>query len=111
MQEHVELGFLLSRYGALLTPRQRELLSMAVDEDFSLSEISEQAGISRQGARDVIQRAAAQLHAYEDALGDEKRARQLRELAGKLAQCPAVMADQAARTLVENMMEIIDNGV
>ena len=36
MQAHVELGMLLSRYGALLTERQRALLSMAVDEDLSL---------------------------------------------------------------------------
>ena len=28
MQAHVELGMLLSRYGALLTERQRALLSM-----------------------------------------------------------------------------------
>ena len=65
MQAHVELGMLLSRYGALLTERQRALLSMAVDEDLSLAEIAERAGISRQGVRDAIQRASAQLHAYE----------------------------------------------
>lgn len=50
MQAHVELGLLLSRYGALLTERQRAMLSMAVDEDLSLAEIAERAGISRQAS-------------------------------------------------------------
>lgn len=111
MQEHVEQGLLLARYGALLTERQRALLSLAVDEDFSLAEIAEQAGISRQGVRDAIQRGSAQLYALEEALGMERLARGLREKARALAALPAVAADEAARALIEDILEMIDNGV
>lgn len=111
MQAHVELGMLLSRYGALLTERQRALLSMAVDEDLSLAEIAERAGISRQGVRDAIQRASAQLHAYEQALGMERKAWAIREKAKALAALPCVQEDGEAQGLIQDIVEMIDDGI
>lgn len=111
MREHVELGMLLSRYGALLTQRQRTLLSLAVDEDLSLAEIAEQAGISRQGVQDAIKRAESQLYAFEAALGMEKQARALREAAQALLELPSMAGDGAARALAKQILEIINDGV
>ena len=111
MGEHVELGLLLERYGALLTERQRELLALCVDEDLSLGEIAAQAGISRQGVRDAIKRAEAQLYAFEDSLGMEKLIRGLREKVRALAALPEIRPDGQAHALVCDIMEMIDNGV
>lgn len=111
MQAHVELGLLLSRYGALLTQRQRAMLSMAVDEDLSLAEIAERAGISRQGVRDAIQRASAQLYAYEQALGMERKARAIREKAKALAALPGVQENGDAQGLIQDIMEMMDDGI
>lgn len=111
MRKHVELGMLLSRYGALLTERQRTLLSLSVDEDLSLSEIAEHAGISRQGVLDAIKRAESQLYAFEAALGMEKSARNLRQKTEALAALPAVAGDAAAKRLVEEILEIINDGI
>jgi Uncharacterized protein conserved in bacteria len=44
-------------YGELLTDRQKEFFDLYYNDDLSLSEIAENAGISRQGVRDVIVRA------------------------------------------------------
>ena len=44
-------------YGELLTDRQKEFFDLYYNEDLSLAEIAENAGISRQGVRDVIVRA------------------------------------------------------
>ena len=69
MEKHVRLSCLLGLYGELLTARQRELLSLSVDEDLSLSEIAQREGISRQGVRDALERGANQLETLETKLG------------------------------------------
>lgn len=60
---------MLDVYGALLTPRQRELLRRYYQEDLSLGEIAEQARVSRQAVHDALRRATASLDRFESALG------------------------------------------
>lgn len=60
---------LLDAYGALLTERKRELLDYYYNEDYSLSEIAELTGLSRQGVRDGIRKAEDELRTLEDSLG------------------------------------------
>ena len=65
-------------YGDLLTDRQREFFDLYYNDDLSLSEIAENAGISRQGVRDVIVRAEAQMQEIEDKTGLIRRFEQVR---------------------------------
>lgn len=51
MQNKLELSLLIDYYGAFLTDNQCEMLKLNCEEDFSLAEIAEQKGISRQGVR------------------------------------------------------------
>ena len=67
-EKKLTYGILLDYYAALLTERQRELLSAYYNDDLSLSEISENTGISRQGVRDAIKRGEAELDRLEGAL-------------------------------------------
>ena len=60
-------------YGELLTERQKEFFDLYYNEDLSLAEIAENAGISRQGVRDVIVRAEAVMQEVEDRTGIIKR--------------------------------------
>ena len=60
-------------YGELLTERQKEFFDLYYNEDLSLAEIAENAGISRQGVRDVIVRAEAAMQEVEDKTGIIKR--------------------------------------
>ena len=60
-------------YGELLTDRQKEFFDLYYNEDLSLSEIAENAGISRQGVRDVIVRAEGTMQEVEDKTGLIKR--------------------------------------
>ena len=69
MDEFAYRGRLFDFYGELLSPRQKELLEMQLERDMSLSEIAEEAGISRQGAHSAIQKALGQLEEYEQKLG------------------------------------------
>lgn len=56
-------------YGELLTERQKEFFDLYYNEDLSLAEIAENAGISRQGVRDVIVRAEGVMQEVEDKTG------------------------------------------
>lgn len=60
-------------YGEILTERQKEFFDLYYNEDLSLAEIAENAGISRQGVRDVIVRAEAAMQAMEDRTGIIRR--------------------------------------
>lgn len=67
------MTMLFDFYGELLTPRQKEFFDLYYNEDLSLGEIAENAGISRQGVRDVIVRAEAAMQEVEDKTGIIRR--------------------------------------
>lgn len=64
-----QMSLLFDFYGELLTDKQRELFDLYYNEDLSLTEIAEHAGISRQGVRDAIVRGETLLRDTEDKLG------------------------------------------
>ena len=79
MDEKLVTGWLLSFYGPRLTDRQQKLLALYCEEDFSLSEIAQREGISRQGVYDTVRKGARQLESYEQLLGLAERYRRLTE--------------------------------
>lgn len=68
-EKDLMIGVLLGHYGKLLSDRKLEVCEMYFYEDFSLSEIAEQLGISRQGVRELIVKAREELLHYEECLG------------------------------------------
>ena len=68
-----ELSLLLDFYGELLPERKRSVLDMYYNEDFSLSEIADEIGISRQGVRNIIKKSESELFFYEEKLGLAKK--------------------------------------
>lgn len=79
MAKDLQVALLLDYYGALLTDKQRDFISLYYDEDLSLSEIAENEGITRQGVRDSIKRAETLLFEMEEKLGFAKRLENLDE--------------------------------
>ncbi len=69
LEEFLRRAALFDLYGALLTDRQRLCLSMSLFEDYSLSEIGESLGISRQAVHDTLHRSEQAMEAYEAQLG------------------------------------------
>ena len=68
MEKFVEQGYLYDFYGELLTERQQQVYESVVLEDYSLSEVAEDLGISRQGVHDMIRRCNRTLEEYEEKL-------------------------------------------
>ena len=69
MAKDFEMGYLLDFYGEVLTPKQREMLNQYYNDDLSLSEIGENFGITRQGARDAIKHGETTLKELEAKVG------------------------------------------
>jgi len=67
---------LLDTYGGLLTDRKREVLDYYYNEDYSLAEISELTGISRQGVRDCIKKGEDEIYFFESKLNIAKKNRE-----------------------------------
>lgn len=82
-EKDLEIGLLLDFYGELLSDSRREAAELYYNEDLSLAEIAEGAGITRQGVRDTINKAKVQLTEYETKLG----------LAAKFREIEKTMAD------------------
>ena len=79
MEKRVALNWLMDFYGPLLTENRARLLKLYCEEDLSLSEMAEEAGITRQGVHDALTRAQAQLEEYEQKLGLVARYRRLED--------------------------------
>ena len=68
VNEILEQALLYDFYGELLTDHQKEIYEQFVLEDLSLSEIAQDAGISRQGVHDLVKRCQKTLEGYEQKL-------------------------------------------
>ncbi len=75
----IELAWLTAFYGRLLTDKQRQVLALHCEEDLSLAEIAQEAGISRQGVHDMLTRAAQRLFDMEKKLGMAARFRRMED--------------------------------
>ena len=64
IEKMVEIGLLFEQYKELLTEKQREMVSLYYEEDYSLGEISENLGVSRQGVYDTLKRSEKILIEY-----------------------------------------------
>ena len=69
IEKYINQGILYDFYGKLLTVHQQKIYEDVVFNDFSLSEIAENEGISRQGVSDLIKRCNKSLISYEEKLG------------------------------------------
>lgn len=68
-EKDLELAIYYDYYGQLLTEKQARAFELYYNDDYSLSEVGEELGISRQGALDTIKRASAKLKDLEQKLG------------------------------------------
>lgn len=68
MERIVEQTLLYDFYGELLTEHQRQVYEDVVLNDYSISEVAQERGISRQGVHDMIKRCGKILDDYEQKL-------------------------------------------
>lgn len=102
MEKIVEQGLLYDFYGELLTEHQRHIYEDVVMNDMSLSEIAQEAGISRQGVHDLIKRCDKTLEEYESKLHLMERFWNIKE---KLEQIKLLSSEEAVKKLADDILE------
>ena len=68
MEEIVQLSLLFDFYGEMLNEHKKRIFEDYVLNDYSLAEIANEEGISRQGVHDIVKRCTKKLKEYESAL-------------------------------------------
>ena len=79
MAKDMSFSYLLDFYAPALTEKQREIVEMYYYNDYSLAEIADNCGITRQGARDAIKRSETIINDLEDRLGFAKQYEQTKD--------------------------------
>lgn len=69
MEKLVRIGILIDFYGKLLSEKQYQVMDLYYLNDFTLSEIGEELGVSRQSVFDTLKRSEEKLDSYENELG------------------------------------------
>lgn len=91
----VNRDLLFDFYGELLTEHQKRIFTEVVFDDYSISEVARDEGISRQGVSDLIRRTQEQLESYETKLGLVGKFRKQSRLAREItAQAEAFREDE-----------------
>ncbi|MBP3729526.1 MAG: DNA-binding protein [Lachnospiraceae bacterium] len=98
MDKNYEHAILYDFYGALLTKKQQQIYEEVRFGDLSLSEASEQFGISRQGIHDALRRVEMSLEAYEEKLKLVNQFRQVRNKAEEIRRLCRQMEEQFPAT-------------
>ena len=109
----LQMTLLFDFFGDLLTEKQRQYFDYYYNDDLSLSEIAEIAGISRQGVRDILMRSENLLTEYEEKTGVvarfqemQSRISSLQAMAGELSEMTDGAARQLALRLAEGLGEL-----
>jgi len=98
--KNLEISLLFDTYGEYLSDKQREVFDFYYNEDFSLSEIAEHTGMTRQGVRDWIKRTEQQLIELEEKLGFNHKVSFLKEQASLV---------KAGRLELQNLLDTIED--
>jgi|SRR3712207_7976084 len=107
MEEEIQMSMLLDHYGTLLTEKQRYIMNLYYNEDFSLSEISEHTKTSRQAIYDIVKRCNKLLLDYEEKLMLMKRYINLQKIkCSVIEKLEHIENSHTQEELVESVNEI-----
>ncbi|MCH5325375.1 MAG: hypothetical protein J1E39_09175 [Eubacterium sp.] len=106
MAKNLDNAVLLDIYGAMLTEKQYDALNAYYNEDFSLAEIAENSGITRQGVHKSICAAQDYLAQLEDALGCARKYREISDTLDDMQKTVGGAQPELA-ALIEKIRNII----
>lgn len=109
MDKFAKMALLYDFYSPLLTPKQRDSLDFYYQQDFSLGEIAEEGGTSRQAVYDLLKRSEMILLEYERKLRlvdkhleQQKKLSEIKNLLDQIPQPDSLV--QAALSLVDELL-------
>jgi len=109
MEKMLRQAMLYDFYGELLTEHQKHIYEDVIFNDYTLSEVAENQGISRQGVHDMIKRCNRILSEYEEKLHLVEKFITLR---GQIEQIQKIAEEcaenSAAREIVQISKKILE---
>ena len=115
MSKDVGFVYLFDFYKDMLTDKQAAAIDLYYNEDLSLSEISDQLGITRQGVRDNIKRAEQVMLNLEEKIGAAQRYKStfedLKQVADELRQLKDKTEYKRECEDIINRIERVINGI
>lgn len=115
MERLVRTGLLYDFYGGLLTDKQRKVMELYYNEDWSLAEIATKEAVSRQAVHDLLQRSERLMEEYEAKLGlvklFTKQQTILRDVAqklGKIIEEPNSLKTQLLYEIKDQIEQLIE---
>ncbi|SDW00720.1 hypothetical protein SAMN05444487_10157 [Marininema mesophilum] len=84
LEKTTRVNLLYDFYSPLLTKKQQQILEFYFHEDWSMGEIADHLGISRQAVFEGLKRAQGALEEWEEALQLLRRHLQRREIADRI---------------------------
>ncbi|CDC39633.1 MAG TPA: YlxM family DNA-binding protein [Lachnospiraceae bacterium] len=108
MEKIVEQAMLYDFYGELLNDHQKSIFEEYVLDNFSLSEIAEEHGISRQGVHDMIKRTDKTLNEYEEKLHLVRKFMAVRENVNKINAIAKKITGEDNREAVTQITHITE---
>jgi predicted DNA-binding protein YlxM (UPF0122 family) len=108
LEQTTEMILLYDFYGLLLTDKQQSILELYYHEDWSLGEIAEHKGVSRQAVFEAIKRAQTTLMDLEEKLGLMKKHLKRQKIVGLLHQKLEAMPEArlVLAPLVDQLVDI-----
>ena len=97
-----EESLLYDFYGELLTEHQKQVFEEVVLNDYSLAEVAEDLGISRQGVHDLVKRTRQALAGYEEKLHLVQKFIRIRDNVNRIQK---MTEDEGIRKLTEEILE------
>ena len=115
MAKDLKMCVLLDIYGGLITEKQFEVMDFYYNQDYSLAEISEHLGITRQGVRDSIKRAEQVISECEEKLKlsekFEDNRKKIEELNGVLINITNLNNVQLRNNLLQGWISELADGL
>lgn len=102
----MEQTLLYDFYGELLTDHQRQVYEAVVLNDYSLSEVAEDLGISRQGVHDMVKRCNKILAGYEEKLQLVRKFINIKEKVNQIHKLMKNCSQETKETLMQQIEEI-----
>ena len=106
LDKTTEINLLYDFYSLLLTEKQRSLLELYYHENWSLSEIAENQGVSRQAINEAIKRSQVTLYKFEEKLNLMKKHLERKEITTNLLIQLPPEAKSIAGPLLKKLIDL-----
>lgn len=103
IEKRLQVTELYDFYADLLSDKQKEYLKNYYFEDLSLTEISENYGISKQAISNNIKRCIAELESFEEKLKLIELSNKRKEI---IEEINLINTDKKLQKLIENLIEL-----